>query len=1097
MNRPIGILIAMLALACACAARAQTTTENFEGLAAGATQFTSNGVTFDIVSNAAPVFDIYDSGSSLYGWNGSAKDAKFIDNTRSAADGGYWGVLPNFSVKKHGTSDPNFQVGSFWLFLSKFVNYGSLGSGGSVTVTGKLGGTTVFTTPAVSSGFTTSISTTNGFSKIDLAAAAWGNNANKTIDELQIVTTGNFEYVALDALTWTKVAGFTITTSVTPAGAGTLTCTPNPVSPGGTAACTATPGANYELNTISGCGGTTSTSSSFTTGAVNAACTVTAAFVPRLDANISLTSGVSCRGGNNGAASVAVVAGTGISPYGYSWAPSGGTNATATGLAANTYTVTVTDARSISVQRQATITQPAAVLALGTASIAGGVVGAPYSQAFTAGGGTPGYGYGYASGSVPGLSFSGANLSGTPTATGSYNIGVTVQDANGCTDTKNYPMQVRATVGGNATGLAAGSFLLLANGSDTVTVSASGPFAFPAPQAQGATYHVTVAAQPSSPPQQCTVTSGDGTIGSGNVSSVAVDCKRLYTVSAAVDPPSSGTLTCTSTQVASGSTTSCMASPASGYLLDRISGCGGTDSQTSPFTAGPVTGDCTVTAKFVPVLSAAMTQTVQPSCNGGSNGSLQVTPTGGFSPYTYAWSPNGLSGGTTQNVNGLPAGSYTVTVTDARDNQTTASATLTYPPALVFGSVTPPDGVNGAAYASTTFIASGGTPPLTFALSAFDGGALPDGLTLAPDGTLSGTPTVSGAFAFRVVARDANSCEQSRAQSTVHIRSTIGGTVSGLAAGASVTLANGADTITVNADGTFTFPTPVDSGSAYGVTVQNVSATPPQFCGVASGAGTVGTANVADVTVSCAAGLALGVNDDTDYASYGESLDYLVGVHNPTAIDASGVQVAATLSAAFNAATSSWQCLSNGSNGVVCNAGPVGGALADTATVPAGQSALWALHAQIDPAATAGTATVDVTATYASPWSDTNTLVIFRNGFDAAAAALEALSQARADAVVNGGAVATFTPAAASGRLIDDVLVLSSTGGTIRVQRLNAGAAPWLRLHWLDARGARVNAWQRASGTAPLGIGTAPGADGRVILLEGEGISTQLALPRE
>ena len=49
------------------------------------------------------------------------------------------------------------------------------------------------------------------------------------------------------------------------------------------------------------------------------------------------------------------------------------------------------------------------------------------------------------------------------------------------------------------------------------------------------------------------------------------------------------------------------------------------------------------------------------TCNGLSDGSISLTPTGGVSPYTYLWS----NGTTTASVNNLLSGSYNVTVTDA------------------------------------------------------------------------------------------------------------------------------------------------------------------------------------------------------------------------------------------------------------------------------------------------------------------------------------------------------------------------------------------------------------------------------------------------
>jgi hypothetical protein len=72
-------------------------------------------------------------------------------------------------------------------------------------------------------------------------------------------------------------------------------------------------------------------------------------------------------------------------------------------------------------------------------------------------------------------------------------------------------------------------------------------------------------------------------------------------------------------------------------------------------------------------------------------------------------------------------------------------------PVVVSASPVPPAGVVTNAYAGYTFSASGGSPPYAWAVTA---GSLPGGLTLAPDGTLAGTPTAVGSFTFTVRATD-------------------------------------------------------------------------------------------------------------------------------------------------------------------------------------------------------------------------------------------------------------------------------------------------------------------------------------------------------
>ncbi len=72
------------------------------------------------------------------------------------------------------------------------------------------------------------------------------------------------------------------------------------------------------------------------------------------------------------------------------------------------------------------------------------------------------------------------------------------------------------------------------------------------------------------------------------------------------------------------------------------------------------------------------------SCFGGVDGAINITVSGGTSPYTYRWS----TGATTQNVSALAAGYYQVTVTDNNSATCTGNVTLTQPTAMTL-SVTP------------------------------------------------------------------------------------------------------------------------------------------------------------------------------------------------------------------------------------------------------------------------------------------------------------------------------------------------------------------------------------------------------------------------
>ena len=83
------------------------------------------------------------------------------------------------------------------------------------------------------------------------------------------------------------------------------------------------------------------------------------------------------------------------------------------------------------------------------------------------------------------------------------------------------------SIGGAVTGLTGSGLLLQTNAGDVVPVSKAGAFTFTNQLASGAAYAVTVKTQPSTPAQNCVVNNGSGTVGTANVTTVAVACSTV------------------------------------------------------------------------------------------------------------------------------------------------------------------------------------------------------------------------------------------------------------------------------------------------------------------------------------------------------------------------------------------------------------------------------------------------------------------------------------------------------------------------------------------------------------------------------------------
>ncbi len=154
--------------------------------------------------------------------------------------------------------------------------------------------------------------------------------------------------------------------------------------------------------------------------------TVTLTEPPLLTSTIA-SSDVLCNGGSTGSATISPAGGN--PSYSYVWSPSGGNAATASGLTAQSYTCTVTDANGCTTSSSVTLTEPTALTT--TASqvdelCSGGNNG---SATVNPAGGTPGYSYSW----LP----SGGNAATAPALyTGTYTC--TITDANGCSITQSF-----------------------------------------------------------------------------------------------------------------------------------------------------------------------------------------------------------------------------------------------------------------------------------------------------------------------------------------------------------------------------------------------------------------------------------------------------------------------------------------------------------------------------------------------------------------------------------------------------------------------------------------------------------------------------------
>ncbi|MGP8216987.1 MAG: gliding motility-associated C-terminal domain-containing protein [Bacteroidia bacterium] len=405
---------------------------------------------------------------------------------------------------------------------------------------------------------------------------------------------------------------------------------------------------------------------------------------------------VSCNGSCNG--KVFATASGGTVPYTYQW--NGGvigTTDSITGVCSGAGKVTVKDSNLCSTTKFYTVTEPNPLSTLishqnSTCTACNG------SAKVTVLGGTPPYNYKWTT--VPEQTTdSAANL-----CAGTYTVNITDNDSCKITQSVTIVPTVTITITSSASGLACfGSCdgIATANASGgslpyiytwscippqttaTATGLCAGSYTINVHDADGCTN--TDSVQFINPPQLV-----------GSTSQTNVSCNGSC-VGTACDTASGGTPPYTYLW-SDGETTSCISGLCVGQYTVKI-----TDSKLCNITD-------TVTITEAPPLAANPT-VVTPAC-GFSTGSITLAPTGGVGNYTYLWSPGAQ---TTENISGLPAGTYSVTITDSLGCSHTFAIPVSNIAGPTLGHVLTNDNCwNSCNGYDSVYIVTGTTAPYTF-----------------------------------------------------------------------------------------------------------------------------------------------------------------------------------------------------------------------------------------------------------------------------------------------------------------------------------------------------------------------------------------------
>ena len=500
------------------------------------------------------------------------------------------------------------------------------------------------------------------------------------------------------------------------------------------------PAATVESNTttLAGSGATVANAPFITNG--------TATIGTKLPLGVLLTvTNISCFGETDGAVTATVAAGAG--PFTYSWSVGLDTTETNDSLSAGTYGLTVIDNFGCNQTDSFTIVEPGLLeisFSIDTPANCNGDSNGVASALVS--GGTGPFDYVWSTGAN---TFNSPDTFNTVSGLTLGTYYVTVTDDNGCIDIDTLSMGL---------GLSTGSMdaaCLASNGKAWVIVSGGIlPYTYqwddPGTQTTDTAFSLAAGSY------QVIVTDQNGCQDSVTVS-VSNGQGPVITLDSIVNITCSGG---SDGAVYVTVTTGCCAIPPFTYTWsnadtteDIVNVTGGTYTFTAEDSIGCSTSE-TYTIVDPPQLVAAITDSVDISCNGANDGSITTAAIGGTAPYTYFWSPSGGSGTTASN---LSANTYTVSILDANGCAAVSNGvTISAPAALVLTTDTASEtcvGGDGKAWV----IVSGGTGPFTYLWDL-----------------LAGSQTTDTAFnltanTYNVTVTDGNGCSNTSSATIVQV----------------------------------------------------------------------------------------------------------------------------------------------------------------------------------------------------------------------------------------------------------------------------------------------------------------------------------------